>query len=132
MAAIDAGTVFALAALSLLTGEVVCTRSTEKDEIEHRARDMFDILGDDYEPVYQMDSLTPCFDVKQWPFDTPIEAFSVMEFDFAFLFQNKGHKDTETLPAETLKLLVDNPGIEAKYHLSRVKDSVIANALLPF
>jgi hypothetical protein len=70
--------------------------------------------------------------VKQWPFDTSIEAFNVMEFDFAFLFQNKGHKDVENLPAETLKLLVENPEIEAKYHLSRVKDSVIANALLPF
>ena len=37
---IDAGSIFTMAAMSLLTGNVVCTEPTEMEEITKRAKEM--------------------------------------------------------------------------------------------
>ena len=41
---VDAGSIFTMAAMSLLTGNVVCTEPTEMEEITKRAKEMIRIF----------------------------------------------------------------------------------------
>lgn len=130
MTKIDAGTIYGFAAVSLLTGAVVCTQPTELEEIAMRARDIMRMLGDGYEFVSGHHSYMPAFPVEKWPFDTDHEKMGVAACEFSNEFKAE-NKDDEVDVQALIELLKDEE-IEKKYRLSKVKDNVMREVLLPF
>lgn len=130
---VDAGSVFSMAALSLLTGVCPCTAPTEGAEIRKRAGDLWKILVNHGHTLhYYCDSLFPSFEDSAWPFATDRNKLSLMMFDFIEQhFKSKEinrHMDTKSFR----EVLESIPEIEEKYRLSKVKDNVILEVALPF
>lgn len=130
---VDAGSVFSMAALSLLTGACPCTAPTEGAEIRKRAGDLWNMLVKHGHTLhYYCDSLFPSFDDSSWPFASTRNDLSLMLFDFVNThFKSKEinqHMDKKSF-REALESI---PEIEEKYRLSKVKDNVILEETLPF
>lgn len=128
---IDLGSIFTMAAMSLLTGDVVCTEPTEMEEVTKRAKDMRRILiSKGHEVVMCIKALIPDFPVEKWPFYTPKNDFELAQYDFT-----NNHKYPEVnaeMDYEAFKKVLEDPDIESKYRLSKVKDSTITTEVLPF
>lgn len=126
---IDAGTIYGFAAVSLLTGQAVCTAPTELEEIEKRAEDIKSMLGD-VEPVYGNNSYFPFFSDGKWPFATKPEDLEQATLSWASKYK---HEDKEEdVDVDSLIEILKKEDIEAKYRLSRVKKDVMRKVLLPF
>lgn len=126
---IDAGTIYGFAAVSLLTGQEVCTAPTELGEIEKRADDIRSMLGD-VELVYGNNSYFPFFADGKWPFATKQEDLEKAALDWASKYK---HEDKEEdVDVDSLIEILKKEEIESKYRLSRVKKDVMRKVLLPF
>lgn len=126
---IDAGTIYGFAAVSLLTGQAVCTAPTELEEIEKRAEDIKSMLGD-VELVYGNNSYFPFFPDGKWPFATKSEELEQAALSWASKYK---HEDKEEdVDVDSLIEILKKDEIEAKYRLSRVKKDVMRKVLLPF
>lgn len=128
---IDAGTIYGFAAVSLLTGVVLCTAPTELEEIEKRAEDIRSMLGD-VELVYGDNSYFPFFPDGKWPFATNAEAMEQDALSFAQQFPNADSKEYDDLDIDSLIEILKREDIEAKYRLSIVKKNVMRKVLLPY
>ena len=126
---IDAGTIYGFAAVSLLTGQAVCTAPTELEEIEKRAEDIRSML-DDVELVYANNSYFPFFADGKWPFATKPEDLEKAALDWAS--QNKHEDNEEDVDVGSLIEILKKEEIESKYRLSIVKKDVMRKVLLPF
>lgn len=125
---IDAGTIYGFAAVSLLTGVVLCTAPTELEEIEKRAEDIRKMLGD-VEIVHGNNSYFPHFTTDKWPFATDYSSMMCAANAYAFKFPNV---DAEDLDNDTLLEILKRDEIENKYRLSLVKKDVMRTVLVPF
>lgn len=125
---IDAGTIYGFAAVSLLTGAVVCTAPSELEEIEKRAEDIRSMLGD-VEIVHGNNSYFPHFPYGKWPFDTEYSDLMCAANAYAFRFPNV---EAEDLDIDTLLEILKKEEIESKYRLSLVKKNVMRTVLVPF
>ena len=68
---VDAGSIFTMAAMSLLTGNVVCTEPTEMEEVVKRAKEMVRIFkSKGHAVVMCIKALIPDFPAEKWPFFT--------------------------------------------------------------
>lgn len=128
---IDAGTIWGFAAVSLLTGTVECTQPTELEEIDMRADDIKDMLGD-VELVYADNSYFPFFPDGKWPFATEQDAMAQRALEFAQRFPNVSSKEYDDLDIDTLIEILKKEEIEQKYRLSIVKKNVMRKVLVPF
>lgn len=126
---IDAGTIYGFAAVSLLTGQAVCTAPTELEEIGKRAEDIKSMLGD-VELVYGNNSYFPFFPDGKWPFATKQEDLerAALEWSSQYRSENK----EEDVDVGSLIEILKKDEIESKYRLSRVKKDVMRKVLLPF
>lgn len=130
---VDAGSVFTMAALSLLTGACPCTAPTEGAEIRKRAGDMWNTLVKHGHTLhYYCDSLFPSFDDNSWPFASTRNELSLMMYDFI-----EGHfkskEINQKMDVKSFREVMESvPEIEEKYRLSKVKDNVIREEALPF
>lgn len=128
---IDAGSIFTMAALSLLTGNVVCTEPTEMEEVVKRAKELRRIFkSKGHEVVMCIKALIPDFPAEKWPFCTPKNDFELAQYDFTN--NRKYPEENAEMDYEAFKKLLEDPDIETKYKLSKVKDSVIKTEVLPF
>ena len=126
---IDAGTIYGFAAVSLLTGQAVCTAPTELEEIEKRAEDIRSMLGD-VELVYGSTSYFPFFADGKWPFDTSKEDLEKAALDWSSQYRNEDRE--EDVDVDSLIEIFNRDEIESKYRLSRVKKDVMRKVLMPF
>lgn len=128
---IDAGSIFTMAAMSLLTGNVVCTEPTEMEEITKRAKEMVRIFkSKGNEVVMCIKALIPDFPAEKWPFFTSKNDFELAQYDFTN--NRKYPEENAEMDYEAFKKLLEDPDIESKYRLSKVKDNVIRTDVLPF
>lgn len=126
---IDAGTIYGFAAVSLLTGQAVCTAPTELGEIEKRAEDIKSMLGN-VDLVYGNNSYFPFFADGKWPFATKPEDLEKAALDWASQYK---HEDKEEdVDVDSLIEILKKEEIESKYRISRVKKDVMRKVLLPF
>lgn len=125
---IDAGTIYGFAAVSLLTGAVICTAPTELEEIEKRAEDIRKMLGD-VDVVHGDNSYFPHFPDGKWPFATDYSNMMYSANSYACKFPDADAKDIDT---DTLLEILKRGEIESKYRLSLVKKDVMRATLLPF
>lgn len=126
---IDAGTIYGFAAVSLLTGQAVCTAPTELEEIAKRAEDIKSMLGG-VEPVYGNNSYFPFFPDGKWPFATKPEDLEQAALSWASQYK---HEDKEEdVDVDSLIEILKKEEIESKYRLSRVKKDVMRKVLLPY
>jgi hypothetical protein len=126
---IDAGTIYGFAAVSLLTGTVECTQPTELEEIEKRAEDIRDMLGD-IELVYGNNSYFPFFADGKWPFATTQEDLEKAALDWASQYRHEDRE--EDVDVGSLIEVLKKEEIESKYRLSIVKKDVMRKVLMPF
>lgn len=120
-----------MAAMSLLTGNVVCTEPTEMEEIIKRAKEMVRIFkSKGHVVVMCIKALIPDFPAEKWPFYTPKNDFELAQYDFTN--NRKYPEENAEMDYEAFKKLLEDPDIESKYKLSKVKDSVIKTEVLPF
>lgn len=120
-----------MAAMSLLTGNVVCTEPTEMEEVVKRSKDMRSIFkSKGHEVVTCTKSLIPDFPVEKWPFFTTKSDFEIAQYDFTN--NRKYPEENAEMDYEAFKKLLEDPDIESKYKLSKVKDNVIRTEVLPF
>jgi hypothetical protein len=128
---IDAGSIFTMAAMSLLTGNVVCTEPTEMEEVVKRAKEMRNIFkSKGHEVVMCIKALLPDFSEEKWPFCTSKNDFELAQYDFTN--NRKYQEENAEMDYEAFKKLLEDPDIESKYRLSKVKNSVIKTDVLPF
>lgn len=130
---IDAGSVFTMAALSLLTGAYPCTDPTEGGEIRRRAADLCKILCTHGHTIhYFYDTLFPAFRDEVWPFAMTKNELSCAQYEFVHKYfesnEVKGKLDIKAFK----DVMISIPEIEEKYRLSKVKDSVLLDTMLPF
>lgn len=128
---IDAGSIFTMAAMSLLTGDVVCTEPSEMEEVVKRAKDLRKILrSKGNEIVMCIKALIPSYPQDKWPFCTPKNEFELAQYDFT---SNRKYPEVNAeMDYEEFKKLLDDPDIETKYRLSKVKDNTVKTEVLPF
>lgn len=128
---IDAGSIFTMAAMSLLTGDVVCTEPTEMEEVVKRAKNLRRIFkSKGHEVVMCIKALIPNFPTEKWPFCTSKSDFELAQYDFTN--NRKYPEENSDMDYEAFKKLLEDPDIESKYRLSKVKDSTITTEVLPF
>lgn len=128
---IDAGSIFTMAAMSLLTGNVVCTEPTEMEEVVKRAKEMIRIFkSKGHEVVTCINALFPDFPAEKWPFCTSKSDFELAQYDFTS--NRKYQEENAEMNYDAFKKLLEDPDIESKYRLSKVKNSVIKTYVLPF
>lgn len=128
---IDAGSIFTMAAMSLLTGNVVCTEPTEMEEVVKRFKEMRNIFkSKGHEVVMCIKSLLPDFPAENWPFCTSKSDFELAQYDFTS--NRKYQEENAEMDYDAFKKLLEDPDIESKYRLSKVKNSVIKTYVLPF
>lgn len=128
---IDAGSIFTMAAMSLLTGDVVCTEPTEMEEVVKRAKNLRRIFkSKGHEVVMCVKALIPNFPTEKWPFCTSKNDFELAQYDFTN--NRKYPEENAEMDYEAFKKLLEDPDIESKYRLSKVKDSTITTDILPF
>lgn len=119
-----------MAAMSLLTGDVVCTEPTEMEEVVKRAKNLRKMLSSKgHEIVICIHALAPAFNEDKWPFATPKNEFESGMFDFS---NTRKYPEVSNVNFDELKEALADPDIEAKYRLSKVKDSTITTEVLPF
>lgn len=127
---IDLGSIFTMAAMSLLTGDVVCTEPTEMEEVTKRAKNLRKMLASKgHEIVDCFNALEPSFPEDKWPFATSKKDFEMAMYDFS---NNRKYPGVNSVNFDELKEALADPEIESKYRLSKVKDSTIETEVLPF
>lgn len=130
---VDAGSIFTMAALSILTGAFPCTAPTEGAEIRRRAAELCKILSSHGHTIhYFYDTLFPAFSDEAWPFAMTKNELSCAQYEFVHKhFEQNEVKDKLDIKAFK-ELMVSIPEIEEKYRLSKIKDSVLLDTALPF
>lgn len=125
---IDAGTIYGFAAVSLLTGAVVCTAPTELEEIKKRAEDIRKMLGN-VTVVHANNNYFPHFPSGKWPFATSIDDLQMAAYQYASDFKPDSADDIDV---ESLLEILKTDEIENKYRLSIVKKDIMRTVLVPF
>ncbi len=101
------------------------------EEIIKRAKEMIRIFKfNGHTVVMCIKALIPDFPAEKWPFYTPKNDFELAQYDFTN--NRKYPEENAEMDYEAFKKLLEDPDIESKYKLSKVKDSVIKTEVLPF
>ena len=133
---LDAITISTFAMFSLLSGSVVCTESTEADEVKKRYDDMVKLLTESdngYTEIHLSGENTyyPDYEGNSWPWAMSMEDYR--EFVRNRIAPGLGEFDNDPeMPARTLTMLLANEAIETKYRLSRVKKKFYKECYTPF
>lgn len=130
---VDAGSVFTMAALSLLTGACPCTAPTEGAEIRRRAADLCKILANNGHTLhYFCDTLFPAFSDETWPFASTKSELSLAQYEFVHKHFESNEVNSKLDLKAFKEVLASIPEIEGKYRISKVKDNVLLDTMLPF
>lgn len=127
----DVITLYTFAMFSLLSGEVVCTKPTEMEEVQMRYDDFVRILSKDAEIklVCASESYWPQYPEDKWPWATTLNEYR----DYvALAVRDVPESATADLQVITMSALLANEEIEEKYRLSRVRPKLFSQMLLPF
>lgn len=125
---IDAGTLWTMAAMSILSSVEPCTAPSEKEEIIRRADIIVGLLGD-IRILKANNSYIPAYPEERWPF--AMSQDEMMNAASRYAGNYDSHNDNR-LDIDTLILILENEEIEKRFRLSRVSKKVSRNVLWPF